>query len=469
LRSAALSADQHKTRRSRSAGRSGLHPRNGKSISLTELKSRLQRTRFTGDLAVTLSTQIGVLGLGIASSVLAARLLGPEGRGELAAIVLWPTFLVFLFGMGNTQSIVFHTGKRRFEISEIWTAALMMGLALSACALIAGFSIIPVVFRQYSPEARRLALFFLAFVPLIWLTGIPTSLLQGRLEMGYFNLLRLICPAIYAAGFLALYVVHRPSLEDAVILQVFGFVALDVCGFWLVFRKLKLRWAWNSKALRSIVNFGWKTQVGDIASYVNQRMDQLLLTLFVPPRDLGLYVVAVTVSMSIGFFPQAAGIVTLATGSNSDPEQARRVIARSFTATFLVLAAGCGVLYFACPWLIPGAFGASFAPAVTACRILLPGSVALGLNQVLFNGARALDHPALPSFTEGFAVAVTGVSLYVLLPRFGLLGAAMASTLAYVSSLVFMLVLCRSRMQLGPLRLLGFASRPVRRHAFSGS
>lgn len=415
-----------------------------------------------------MSGQVGVLGLGTASSVLAARLLGPQGRGELAAIVLWPTFLVFLFGMGNTQSIVFHTGKRRFEISEIWTSALVMGLALSACALIAGFMVIPVVFKQYSPEAERLALFFLTFVPLIWLTGIPTSLLQGSLEMGYFNLLRLICPAIYASGFLALYMLHRPFLEDAIVLQVFGIVALDVCGFWLVFRKLKPRWALNWKALRSLVNFGWKTQLGDMASYLNQRMDQLLLTLFVPPRDLGFYVVAVTVSMSVGFFPQAAGIVTLATGSNSDPEEARRVIVRSFSATFLVLAAGCGVLYFACPWLIPMAFGASFAPAVTACRILLPGCLALGLNQVLFNGARALDQPALPSFTEGFAAAVTGVSLYVLLPRFGFIGAAMSSTLAYVSSLTFMLILYRTRMQLGPLRLLRLDTRPIGQHAYSG-
>lgn len=66
---------------------------------------------------------------------------------------------------------------------------------------------------------------------------------------------------------------------------------------------------------------------------------------------------------------------------------------------------------------------------------------ALGLNQVLFNWA--LGHPALPSFKEGFAV--TGVSLYLLLPRFGFVGPAVSSTLAYVSSLIFTLVLCRAR------------------------
>jgi O-antigen/teichoic acid export membrane protein len=434
---------------------------------LGNLISRLYSSRFSRDFAVTLSGQIAALGLGIVSSALAARLLGPQGRGELAVIVLWPTLLVFLFGIGNTQSIVFHTGKRRFEISEIWTSAIVMGAIFSACAVIAGSWIIPLALRHYSSGVRHLALVFLACAPLVWLAGIPTSLMQGRLEMEHFNLLRLVCPAIYAAGFVVLYVSHRPFLEDAIILQVAGFAALDVYGFLLVFRKLNPRWTWNPRAFLSLVSFGWKTQMGSIASYVNQRLDQLLLTLFVPPRDLGFYVVAVTVSMSIGFFPQAAGIVTLATGSNSDPEQARRVIIRSFFTTFLVLAAGCGALYFVCPWLIPLAFGPSFTPAVTACRILLPGAVALGLNQVLFDGARALDHPALPSYTEGLGVAITCVSLYLLLPRFGFIGAAMSSTMAYVSSLVFMLVLYRTRMQIGPMRLLGLDSRPAHQHAYS--
>ena len=408
---------------------------------LRELKSRMLSSRFTKDFAITLSGQIGVLGLGIVSSVLAARLLGPQGRGELAAIILWPTLLVFLFGMGNTQSIVFHTGKRRFEISEIWTATLVMGVVLSVCAVTAGFWVIPVALRQYPPEVRHLAMIFLAFVPLIWLTGIPTSLMQGKLEMGYFNLLRLLCPAIYATGLFALYLLNRPFLQDALMFQVLGFIALDVYGFWLVFRKLSPCWSWNSKAFQSLLNFGWKTQLGSLASYVNQRLDQLLLSVLVPPRDLGFYVVAVAVSMSVGFFPQAAGIVTLATGSNSGPEQTKKVIAKSFGTTFFVLALGCSAIYFVCPWLIPFAFGASFAPAVTACRILLPGSVALGLNQVLFSGARALDHPALPSYAEGFAVAVTCVALYVLLPRYGFVGAAIASSLSYTSALLLSLVL----------------------------
>lgn len=416
---------------------------------LSRLRGHLVHSRFTKDFAVTLSGQVGVLGLGVASNVVAARLLGPQGRGELAALILWPMFLIFLFSMGNSDSIIFHTGKRRFEVSEIWTSTLVAGLVLSAGAVLVGIWAIPIALRQDSTEVQRLGLLFLAFAPVVWLTGIPASLMLGRLEVGYYSLLRLICPTIYTTGLLVLCLLDKPSLKDALAFLLLGFVVQDVYGFGLIHHKLKPRWRWNFEACRSIVTFGWKTQIGNFASYVNRRMDQLLLCLFVPPRDLGFYVVAVAVSTAVGFFPQAAQIVTMATGSNSDFDRAKNVLAKSFVATLFVLTLGCSVLYVACPWLIPFAFGASFTPAVTACRILLPGSVAMGLNQVLFSGARALDHPALPSYAEGSAVLVTCISLYALLPRYGFVGAAIASTLAYVSSLGLMLFLLRSQVNFG--------------------
>jgi O-antigen/teichoic acid export membrane protein len=417
------------------------------------MNGRYLEPGYKRDFVLTVFTQAGVFVLGIASSVLAARLLGPQGRGELAAVVLWPTLLTFMFSMGNTQSIAFHAGRRIFDISEVWTAAVVMGVVLSAFTVIAGLWIIPFALKQYSPEVRHLSQLFLACAPLIWLTSVPASLLQGRLEIGRFNLLKIICPAIYAAGLVSLYMVRKASVAWTAALQAIGFAVMDAIGVWLVFSRFGPRWAWNMRSFRSLLNFGWKTQLGSMASYVNQRLDQLLLTVFVPPRELGLYVVAVAVSTSLSFIPQAAEMVTLAQGLNSDPEQTKRIIARSFGVTLLALSVGCAALCLLCPWLVPLAFGESFAPAITACRILLPGSVALGLNQVLFSGARALGRPVLPSYAEGFAMAITCISLYCLLPRYGFIGAAIASTAAYIGSLIFSLALLCLRADIRPLEL----------------
>src|SRR5205823_1247855 len=99
--------------------------------------------RFVTHFVVTLVAQLIILGLGALTGVAAARLLGPQGRGELAALTLWPLLLVFLSGMGINSSIVFFTGKQRYGLSELWTASVVIGLALSLFAVFTGLWIIP--------------------------------------------------------------------------------------------------------------------------------------------------------------------------------------------------------------------------------------------------------------------------------------------------------------------------------------
>ena len=118
-------------------------------------------------------------------------------------------------------------------------------------------------------------------------------------------------------------------------------------------------------------------------------------------------------------------------------------------------------LFVVAPQLISVFFGAKFAGSVLACRILLPGTAFLGLRQVLYEGARALGKPAVPSYAEGFGTLVTISALYLLLPRYGFVGAAIASTFAYGASFVFILMFCELRLQIRLRELFGASRLPV--------
>jgi len=420
---------------------------------------------YVRSLATTVSGQAAILALSVFTGIASARLLGPQGRGELAAVTLWPLILVLLASLGMGQAVVFHAGKQRFALSEIWTAALTIGLVQAAGVVLLGLAVLPLALRHYPPEARRLAFVFLAFTPLFVLVGYPASLLQGKLHLFSFNLIRAVAPCVYALGLGALALRRWATLADVVRLHIFGVVLALAAALGLLAWRVGPGWRWNPAACAALLRFGWRSHLSSLTSYVNQRSDQLLLSLFVAPHDLGLYVVAVALATATGFFPQAVGIVTMATGSNLGPAEARRVIARSFRLTLAALSPGCAAVYVLCPWLIGLAYGPAYASAVTACRILLPGTVALGLNQVLYDGARALERPALPSYAEGLSAVVTALGLILLLPRFGFLGAAVASTAAYTASLAFMLQLARARLQLGVRELLGVFPSPALGHA----
>jgi O-antigen/teichoic acid export membrane protein len=77
----------------------------------------------------------------------------------------------------------------------------------------------------------------------------------------------------------------------------------------------------------------------------------------------------------------------------------------------------------------------------------------IGLNQVLYNGSSALGRPGLPSIAEGVSVAATAIGLSILVPRYGYIGAAVVSTVAYTLSFAVMLTLAH--------RLLGIKLRTL--------
>jgi len=423
---------------------------------------RLLRSRFRRDLAGTLLAQAGILGIGALTGVLSARLLGPTGRGELTALTLWPLTIFFLCGLGIESALVFHVGKRLFSMPELWTASTVVSIMEAVAAILIGLLVIPLALRAYPEDVRRLALLFLFFAPVVILSGQPAFIFQGKLKLAACNTVRAAAPATYALGLLVLLFTKPPHLRNVVLCQLGGVVVAAMLGYGMLLRREEIRFAWQPKALRSLVNFGWRTQLANVTAFINQRVDQLLLSLFIPPRELGLYVVAVTVTSAAGVFPQAAGIVTYATGANLDAPQAARIIARTVQASAIWMGLGCTCLFIAVPWAIPWVFGRAFSGSVLACRILLPGAIALALSQVLYEGARALNQPALPSYAEGCGLIITAVCLYLLVPRFGFVGAAIASTLAYTGSLIVTLVLFRRRTGVGWRDLAGLPPAAAR-------
>src|SRR5262252_1254248 len=131
-------------------------------------------------LVTTFGAQIAMLGLGAFSGVMAARLLGPAGRGEFAALVLWPSTLISLAGMGMNQSVVFHSGRNLYTLPEIWTTSTVIGLGQSAAVMLVGILVLPLTLRNYSHTVSHLSLIFLITMPLA-LFNYPGNILQGKL------------------------------------------------------------------------------------------------------------------------------------------------------------------------------------------------------------------------------------------------------------------------------------------------
>src|SRR5204862_3522182 len=85
----------------------------------------------------TIASRFAVIGLNAATGILTARLLAPEGRGELAAISIWPVLVAGLATLGLPTALVYHGRRDPARLGELTASAL----ALAAIAGLVGTAI----------------------------------------------------------------------------------------------------------------------------------------------------------------------------------------------------------------------------------------------------------------------------------------------------------------------------------------
>jgi O-antigen/teichoic acid export membrane protein len=133
--------------------------------------------------------------------------------------------------------------------------------------------------------------------------------------------------------------------------------------------------------------------------------------------------------------------------------ESRAQLASTFSRYLKVVIPFAIVLATALPFLIPLVYGRAYGAVVPTSEILLLAGVVLGAAVVLGAGGQALGDPWIASRAQICAVPVTVGLLLLLLPRFGILGAGLASLAAYTAQLIIIVF---------GLRKHGIKWRPVR-------
>src|SRR5467141_1380425 len=114
----------------------------------------------------TLVTNSGITALGIGNSILLSRWLGPVGRGEIAAAMLWPTLLVYLSSMGLIASTLYFTALPDSRPQRVFNNAIGLGLILCAITVPIGFLALPWLLKSQNAEVISASRLFLIVVPI---------------------------------------------------------------------------------------------------------------------------------------------------------------------------------------------------------------------------------------------------------------------------------------------------------------
>jgi O-antigen/teichoic acid export membrane protein len=400
--------------------------------------------RLTGPSAISFGASAIIQTLNIVSGVVTARALGPAGRGELAAVLLWPGLLAFLGGLGTADAVVYFTAGATGREREISATALAVALVQSAALVLVGYALMPVVLGHYGHHAVDAAWLYLAWIPLSLMELAAMAMLQGKLRFTAFNLLRLSLVVGMLSGLAGLYFLRQITVTNVVLAYLLANVLTLLLALWSIGAHGWLGFRPTSGLARSMVAYGLKSHSGNIAGIANERGDQAVIAGFLQPVSLGLYSAANSVSSPIGLIGSSVSLVIFPVVAGAASLDAKRLAFTRFVKVTVAISLVTALALFGLtPYLIGLFFGAPFLPAAPAAQVLVVGAVILSTSRVVGYGLRALNRPLVPGLAELIALVTTLIGLAVLLPLLGIVGAAVASLLAYATSLTYLAWYCK--------------------------
>jgi len=398
-------------------------------------------TRPKRNLLLTLGTNFALLGVTVVSGTMNARLLGPRGRGELAAIQTIPTALAAIAVLGLPSGVAYFTARNPKDARRLATTAAIMALLAALPFMAVGYLVMPRALHSQSEGVIDNARLYLLSVAQHGLVGMAFLALQGLGKFGVWNVLRLgpNLAAVAAIG----WAWSTGNLTAGGVARRFLFLSacLIPVAYAVLWRSSTSGARPSSSRAKELLRYGLPSALMVPVGVLNLQLDQMLMAAWLPSEALGLYAIGVSWSGLLApvlgalgsvIFPQLAAV--------EDPDVRRSLVGRSLrAAVLLVIVLGVG-LAAVTPVLLPLLFGRAFTSAVPAALILIAGAMVLSMNTVFGEILRGLGEPRWPLLSQLAALPVTVVLLVVLLPRWSLVGAGVSSVATYLTAAVVCVV-----------------------------
>lgn len=387
---------------------------------------------MTLGVSVTLLVRLARVSLGLVTSILTARFLGPEGRGNYLFVVTVAALIVQFGNFGLHSSNTYLVAKNR----------QLFGALLSNSILAAAVSIPLSVFVVWlaslaGGRAGQWLWWAAALAPASLFMLLGSNLLVGTGRIVLFNVFEftyaaLVVPFIIIASLLG-------GGVGRILLASVAAAWITSIGLLVVLQRGRRHIRFAGDVLREGLKFGGKAYLIALLGFLVLRANVFLLERFTGSAQLGQYAVASQIADILAVLPSSVALV-LFPRLVADPEHRWSALVRSAQTTGLLIVGICVAVAAVASTFIGTAFGPAFLPAVPMVLFLLPSVVILAVTTIL---SQYLAARGLPLTLAGaWAVALITVILAssILIRSLGGVGASIGLSVAYTVLLVLVLI-----------------------------
>jgi len=388
------------------------------------------------------------------SGLLTAAFLGPDGRGEQAAMILAPTVLTPLCTFGLHASLVYSIRSDPEHGSRYFGAALILTCIAGLGAAGLGYLLIPTWLGHYSAETVSVARLLLVAVPI----GVVTPSLMAVLEAnGHFVLASstLYIGSLGTAALLGMlaasgWLTAMSAAVAYVIPAVPTLIYLMVHAWRVIRPMMTMATPYPQRLLR----YGLQFYGVDILGVLSGYLDQVVIVFLLQPAAVGAYVVAISLSRVLFIAQGAVSTVLFPSIAALEPTVVVDMVARATRITTLVNTAGAMGLAIVGPWLLLLLYGTRFSAAVVPFLILLAEAVVTSAARTLSQAFSGTGRPSMVTVMEGVGVGASFAAMLIVVPAWGIVGAACCTLLGGVVRLACVMASFRRFLGVGLPRLV---------------
>jgi len=395
-------------------------------------------SRLFSNILSVFNTKIIVLLLGLVGTVLISRGLGADGRGMLAALLIYPQLLVSVFEGGMRQSTVLFLGKKKATEAEVLGSAFTFTLVSS---FIGYFFVLSLMFNFEHNNYDYILFVVSGFVlPISLAVSTLKGYFLGLQKIQRFNSLAWIEKSVYAIGVVILYFTGHVDVTSVLFLTVISSLINLILGFWFFFAIKPKIGLFKFKTFKSMFQIGIVYGIALFLIDVNYKVDILLINWLSTFDELGRYTLSVKLGELLWQLPGAIVVVLLSKGANSSAKTMVPIVVKTIRITLFVTSIlALGLCVFCFLFVVP-IFGEGFESVPLIVTVLIPGLLFMVVFKSINSFFAGQGKPQYSIYIMVVAVVVNILLNILLIPKLGAVGAAIASDISYLLSSVIMLM-----------------------------
>lgn len=394
------------------------------------------------------------LGVGLVVGVWVARYLGPKEFGKWNFAIAFVALFIAISNLGIDRILIRELIKNNQDKNVLIGTSFLLKLGGGILTILFTFSF---AFFDHKIDNYLMVI--------ILITAASTVLQSFDVIDYYFQSLAKGKIAVYARsiGFFVtsvlkvLFILMGFKLIAFVWISFLEFVV--AAGFMIYFYKGAKQyisaWRFDFSVAKKLLKESWPLALSSIVIMIYMRIDQFMLGLMINESEVGIYSAAVRISEAFFFIPSAISaaffpvLIKRMEGDGSDSKKSFRKLQSVQGFILLVLALSISLFtYIFKEQIINTLFGKDYAGSADAIKYLIWASIPAFWGNVWTTWLISLNKQYIVTIFQVVSMLVNVIMNFILIPRYGYVGASIATLISYASGQTLALIIFKPKASL---------------------